>query len=165
MYLLIVNILMIAVFAATPTFNNLPNSQISNYKGEISCNSEISTTIPQYKSYDDTKYKFDVWKLAIDDSVCINIWTNINKTITNNTNIVDLYDCNGILIGSSSNDYLASDKCKFAYFIQLKHLETLYEYKLKVFCSNTNDIQCDNTMRRLQSGENAQKLSLKFLYF
>eukprot|EP01084_Bolivina_argentea_P135224 238325_1 len=133
MYLLII---IIVIFSAHSF-----DLSTSEYKGEIQCNSEIA--IKKSES------KFDIWKLSIDDSECINIWGN-------NTNIT-LYDCNGIVIDStSSNDYLSSTICKFTYFIQVpvKHFDELDKYKLKIFCSNGDNKQCDKTMRRLKSDEN-----------
>eukprot|EP01083_Nonionella_stella_P273172 926588_1 len=144
-------IVIIGVFvtASSTSSLNLPHSKISEYKGKISCNSKIVIT-SEKNNTNITKYKYDLWQLSTDDSGCVNIQTNIDKTEihnSDNTNIIVL-DCNGSLINSSS-----SNDCKYKYFIQVQHFYKLYEYTLKVFCSNNDNTQCDKIMRRLQSSE------------
>eukprot|EP01084_Bolivina_argentea_P095519 171716_1 len=126
--------LWIQIGSSTTAFNKLPYSEVTKFKGEIRCNTEIATTNTISLS-NHSNHKFDAWKLSMNNSVCINIYTDTNISINNSSNI-NIFDCNGFLM-DASNDYLSSSKCKFEYFIQL---HSLHKYKLKVLCNN--NIQC-----------------------
>eukprot|EP01084_Bolivina_argentea_P260082 439093_1 len=142
--LLIFNLyLMRNILAATYSWSNIPNFEITQYKGEILCDSQITTT---NSPSNNTNYKFDAWVLNMDDSFCINILANTNMTI-NNYSHINLFDCNGFLV-DLSNDYLASNKCKFKYVLQFVHLK---QYTLKISCNDNEPCDNHNTMRRLKS--------------
>eukprot|EP01084_Bolivina_argentea_P154959 270087_1 len=123
------------------SLKNLPYSEISKYNGETWCNSVIARA--NVSKSDKENFKYDTWTLNMDDSACINIWTNYK-----NISLINIYDCLGSLI-DPPNDYLASNKCKFTYFVQLRRMNA---YKLKILCYNST--QCDKTMRRLHTTDN-----------
>eukprot|EP01084_Bolivina_argentea_P274438 467793_1 len=150
----IINI-MVSIFVliyGVESFTNLALMSKYNYKGEISCNSEIYTSTTQ-ESDNGAHYKFDLWKLNMDKSSCINIYITND---TNHYNFYNLFDCNGVLV-DPSNDYLSSNKCKFNYFLELKHNQNA-AYKLQIFCSSKDGTQCDKAMRRVKSVETVVKI-------
>eukprot|EP00483_Globobulimina_turgida_P010424 UN10445 len=121
------------------SFNDIANSEITSFRGEILCNSQVAGII-----FVDKNYQYDAWQLNINGGTEFKIFPDSNDTKI----IYNIFGTDGILIGNST--VLLPNERSATFYIQIKaNSDVVYKYNFKLVCNKQRNTSPQS--RRLQS--------------